>query len=63
MELSIPSTQYIMELTKDFGVSTDHLLGMKDTSTISVNGLSQQQVSFSNPNIAHIPYNAILSQK
>lgn len=34
-----------MELTKDFGVSTDHLLGMKDTSTISVNGLSQQQIS------------------
>lgn len=45
MGLSIPSTQYIVELARKFGVSTDYLLGMKDTSTISVKGLSQKQIS------------------
>lgn len=45
MGLSVPSTQYIVELAKKFGVSTDYLLGMKDTATISVKGLSQKQIS------------------
>ena len=45
MGLSVPSTQYIVELARKFNVSTDYLLGMKDTSTISVKGLSQKQVS------------------
>ena len=45
MGLSVPSTQYIVELARNFNVSTDYLLGMKDTSTISVKGLSQKQVS------------------
>ncbi len=45
MGLSVPSTQYIVELARNFKVSTDYLLGMKDTSSISVKGLSQKQVS------------------
>lgn len=45
MGLSIPSTPYIVELAKNFHVSTDYLLGMDDTSTISIKGLSQKQVS------------------
>lgn len=45
MGLSVPSTQYIVELARNFGVSTDYILGMKETSTISVNGLSQKQVA------------------
>ena len=45
MGLSVPSTQYIVELAKYFNVSTDYLLGMKSTATISVKGLSQKQVS------------------
>ncbi len=45
MGLSVPSTQYVVELAKSFHVSTDYLLGMEDTSTISVKGLSQRQVS------------------
>ena len=43
--LSAPSTQYIVELAKNYGVSTDYLLGMKETATISVKGLSQKQVA------------------
>ncbi len=45
MGLSVPSPRYIIELSKIFGVSTDYLLGIDDTSTISVEGLSQKQVS------------------
>lgn len=45
MGLSVPSTQYIVELAKKFEVSTDYLLGMETTPAISVKGLSQKQVS------------------
>lgn len=45
MGLSVPSTQYVVELAKKFDVSTDYLLGMENTSTVSVKGLSEKQVS------------------
>ena len=45
MGLSVPSTPYVVELAKKFGVSTDYLRGMEDTATISVKGLSQKQVT------------------
>ena len=45
MGLSVPSTQYIVELAKCFNVSTDYLLGMEDTSTLSIKGLTHKQVS------------------
>lgn len=45
MGLSVPSTQYIVELAKKFDVSTDYLLGIESTSTISVKGLSEKQVA------------------
>ena len=45
MGLSTPSTQYIVELARSFNVSTDYLLGMDETSTISVKGLSVKQVA------------------
>ena len=45
MGLSVPSTQYIVELAKCFNVSTDYLLGMDDTSTLSIKGLTHKQVA------------------
>lgn len=45
MGLSVPSTQYIIELAKLFSVSTDYLLGMNDNAAISVNGLNERQVT------------------
>jgi transcriptional regulator with XRE-family HTH domain len=45
MGLSVPSTQYVVELAKKFNVSTDYLLGIEDTATISIQGLTQKQVS------------------
>ena len=45
MGLSVPSTIYIVELAKTFKVSTDYLLGMEETATISVKGLTQREVA------------------
>lgn len=45
MGLTIPSTTYIVELALLFGVSTDYLLDMPDTKTISVNGLTDREIA------------------
>ncbi len=39
MGISVPSTQYIVELAKFFNVSTDYLLGMEETASVSLQGL------------------------
>lgn len=45
MGISVPSTQYIVELAAIFGVSTDYLLNVSSTATVDVGGLSEKQVS------------------
>jgi len=42
--ISVPSTQYIVELARLFKVSTDYLLGLDSTSTVSISGLSEKDV-------------------
>lgn len=42
--ISVPSTQYLVELAVLFGVSTDFLLGVEATETVSVVGLTEQDV-------------------
>lgn len=44
MGISVPSTQYIIELAKFFQISTDYLLGMKVTETISLQGLDEKDI-------------------
>ena len=44
MGISVPSTQYIVELANLFHVSTDYLLGVDTSSTVSVKGLSDKDV-------------------
>lgn len=44
MGVTVPSTQYIVELALLFGVSTDFLLNMPSTKTISVEGLTDQEI-------------------
>ena len=45
MGISIPSTSYIIELAKLFGVSTDYLLGLDNNCTISIDGLKDDEVA------------------
>lgn len=42
--ISVPSTQYIVELASLFSVSTDYLLGLDKNNTINVDGLSDEDV-------------------
>lgn len=45
MGISVPSTQYIAELALLFNVSSDYLLGIAKSSTISVDGLSDTEIA------------------
>jgi len=45
MGISIPSTQYIILLAKFFDVSTDYLLDIPQTATISVEGLTEREIA------------------
>ena len=45
MGISVPSTQYIVELALLFKVSSDYLLNIPHSATISVDGLSEKEVS------------------
>lgn len=54
MGISVPSTQYIVELAYIFNVSTDYLLGVDLTSSISVAGLSDKDVELIRSIILHL---------
>ncbi|MBQ2799925.1 MAG: helix-turn-helix transcriptional regulator [Lachnospiraceae bacterium] len=45
MGISVPSTQYVVELALIFNVSTDFLLGVDSTSTLSVTGLNEDDIN------------------
>lgn len=44
MGISVPSTQYIVELAGIFDVSTDYLLGVESTASVRVNGLTERDI-------------------
>ena len=43
--ISTPSTQYVAELALFFNVSSDYLLDIPHTATISVEGLTDRQIA------------------
>ena len=45
MGVTVPSTRSVVELSFIFNVSTDYLLGVTETSTISVEGLSDREIA------------------
>lgn len=45
MGISVPSTQYIIELAMLFNVSSDYLLDIPLNASINVNGLSEKEVA------------------
>ena len=44
MEISTPSTSYIIELSQLFKVSTDYLLGLSSNITLDVSMLSNREI-------------------
>ncbi len=54
MGISTPSTQYIAELAGLFQVSADYLLGLSETATVSVAGLTEADVGLVCHLISHL---------
>ena len=42
--ISVPSTQYIVELATLFDVSTDYLLNFKNDKAINIDGLNEKEI-------------------
>ena len=54
MGISVPSTQYIVELANIFSVSTDYLLGVVKTSSIDTNGLDDKDIEMVYKLVEHL---------
>lgn len=52
--ISVPSTQYIVELAGIFKVSTDYLLGVQPTASIDVSGLTDEDIELAHHIIEHL---------
>ncbi len=57
MGVSVPSTQYLVELANIFHVSTDYLLGLNHSATLSVAGLSDKDIELVHSIILHLREN------
>ena len=54
MGISVPSTQYIVELANIFKVSSDFLLGIEKSATISTDGLYEEDIKIVYGMIEHL---------
>lgn len=54
MGISVPSTQYIIELADIFCVSTDYLLGVKASVSLGVEGLCDEDIQLVHSLILHL---------
>lgn len=54
MGISTPSTQYIVELSLIFKVSTDYLLGVDKSASIDVSGLDEKDIEVVHGIIEHL---------
>ena len=62
MGISIPSTQYIVELAGLFKVSTDYLLGVEQTASVNVSGLNESDIQIVNSLISHLRSKNLLAR-
>lgn len=60
--ISVPSTQYIVELAQIFKVSTDYLLCVDHTATISVAGLSERDIQLVHSIITHLKEKNLIAE-
>ena len=56
MGISVPSTQYIVELAGLFEVSTDFLLGIEKSSAISIAGLTEEDIRIIYGIVEHLKF-------
>ena len=54
MGISVPSPQYVVELASLFHISTDFLLGVEATASVSVEGLSDEDIQLVHTIIDHL---------
>ena len=54
MGISVPSTQYVVELASLFHISTDFLLGVEASASVSVEGLSDEDIQLVHTIIDHL---------
>ena len=54
MGVSVPSTQYVVELAAIFKVSTDYLLGVDTTATIEISGLTDTDIQLVHNIVGHL---------
>lgn len=54
MGISVPSTQYIVELAQIFHVSTDYLLGVTNSAALNVEGLNDDDIHIVYQIIEHL---------
>lgn len=54
MGVTVPSTQYIVELAQFFGVSTDYLLGLRNGASMDVSGLDVRDIEIVHKLIRHL---------
>lgn len=52
--ISVPSTPYIVELSSIFSISTDYLLGVDTSATISVKELTEEDVQIVHRIVEHL---------
>ena len=52
--ISVPSTQYVVELAQIFKVSTDYVLGLGSTATVSVKDLTEGDIQLVHRIIEHL---------
>lgn len=48
MGISSPSTQYLIELSSLFKVSTDYILGISPEHTINIDGFTREEINIIN---------------
>lgn len=54
MGISVPSTQYVVELAIFFHVSTDFILGVESTASLPLSGLTEKDIHLLYQIISHL---------
>ena len=54
MGISVPSTQYIVEIANLFKVSTDYILGVDSSASINIAGLTKKDIQIVHSLIDHL---------